>query len=215
MYPTFFYTAGTDTGMPPTPAMGTANEAVSDRLVAYLIDFVMLSVGATIVWGIGFGIQVALLGAGGGMDPGQDTSMAANIGVLLVRLVVWTVIAALVFGYFTVMDADGQTIGKSQQDVVVATSDGDLAGKKHTALRTAVLLVPLPVMAGGSILLSFLGFGLTVWLMFGWLGIEALVLYVSDSSQRLGDKLASTQVVKTGGEGAGTPEQQATVAGEA
>jgi uncharacterized RDD family membrane protein YckC len=195
--------------------METAEEAVSDRLVAYLIDFVLLGVGATAVWGIGFGIQIALLGAGGGMEPGSDPSTAASFGAILVRLVVWTVISGLVFGYFTLMDADGQTIGKSQQDVVVATTDGDLAGKKHTALRTAVLLVPLPVMAGASILLSFLGFGLTVPLMFGWLGVEALVLYVSDSSQRLGDRLASTQVVRTGGGGAGTSPTAETVTGEA
>jgi uncharacterized RDD family membrane protein YckC len=201
--------------MSPTPSMETAEEAVSDRLVAYLIDFVILSAGATAVWGIGFGVQIVLLGAGGGMEPGSDPSAAASVGAILIRVVVWTIIAGLVFGYFTVMDAGGQTVGRSQQDVVVATTDGDLAGKKHTALRTAVLLVPLPVMAGASILLSFLGFGLTVPLMFGWLGVEALVLYVSDSSQRLGDRLASTQVVRTGGEGAGTSPTAETVTGEA
>jgi uncharacterized RDD family membrane protein YckC len=201
--------------MPPTPAMETADEAVQDRLVAYLIDFVLLSVGATAVWGIGFGIQFAIIGVTGSIEPGSDPSAAASLAAILVRLVVWTIIAGLVFGYFTLLDAGGQTIGKSQQDVVVATADGDLASKKHTALRTAVLLVPLPVMAGGSILLSFLGFGLTVPLMFGWLGVEALVLYVSDSSQRLGDRLASTQVVRTGGEGAGTSPTAETVTGEA
>lgn len=201
--------------MSPTPAMETADEAVGDRLVAYLIDFVLLSVGATVVWGIGFGIQFAIIGATGSMEPGSGTSTAASFGAIIVRVIVWIVIAALVFGYFTLMDAGGQTVGKSKQDVVVATTDGDLAGKKHTALRTAVLLVPLPVMAGASILLSFLGFGLTLPLMFGWLGVEALVLYVSDGSQRLGDRLASTQVVRTGGEAAGTSQTAETVAGEA
>jgi len=184
--------------MAATPAMDTADEAVPDRLVAYLIDFTLLSALAFVVWLVGFAVSIALLGASGSMDPNSGASAAASIGTMLVRAVVWLVIGGAVFGYFTLLDAGGQTFGKRFSDVVVATTDGGSPAKTATAIRTAVLLLPMPVMAGAYVLLGGLGFVLTVPLMIAWLAIEAAVLYVSDDHQRLGDRFAGTVVVETG-----------------
>lgn len=201
--------------MAATPAMDTADQAVSDRLVAYLIDFVLLSVLAFVVWLVGIGIQMMILGASNSMEAGGGGAMAAGLGAIVVRLGVWTVIGGSVFGYFAYLDADGQTVGKRVADVVVANTDGSPAGRKSAAVRTAVLLAPLPVIAGASTLLSWVGFLLTFWLTFVWLAVEAVVLYVSDDHQRIGDRLAGTMVVKTTSAAGADGESARTAATEA
>lgn len=183
----------------PQPAMDTADEGVADRLVAYLVDFALLTVVAFAIWLLFVVVALvigAVLGSTAGPDSGAGVLATGAVG-LLFGLATWVAIAAAVGGYFTYMDADGQTFGKRLREVVVVTADGEPAGTRETAIRTAVLLAPLPVMALLQVFLSFVGFFLALGLMAGWLAVEAAALGLTEDHRRLGDRAAGTVVVKT------------------
>lgn len=179
--------------------MDTADEAVADRLVGYLVDFALLSAAAFAIWLLFAVVAVvvrATTGSGTG-TPGNASILETNAVGLLLGLTMWALVGAVVVGYFTAMDADGGTLGKRLREVVVVTEDGDPAGAKETAVRTAVLLAPLPVMALLQVFLSLVGFVLALGVMAGWLAVEAGALALADDNRRLGDRAAGTVVVKT------------------
>jgi uncharacterized RDD family membrane protein YckC len=119
--------------------------------------------------------------------------MGQALGVFLL-VPIWAIIGVVVFGYFTWLDAGGGTLGKRIVDLQVVDGDGSPASTKATALRTAVLMLPFPVMALVGILLGGLGFFIAVGMMLFWLFVEAVVMFIS-GGQRLGDKVAGTYVV--------------------
>ena len=168
-----------------------AEEATKNRVLAYLIDFFLLGTVATGVWFAGFfatGFAFNALGF-----KGVWVSFLAGF-------LPWLIIGAILFAYFAVLDARGGTIGKRLLELEVVTNDGGDVTIKETAIRTAVLLVPLPVMAFLSAIPGlgwFVGFPVAVGIMTAWLLTEAVVLFVTDGGQRLGDRAAGTAVVSS------------------
>lgn len=189
--------------------MGTEDDALSGRLAAYLIDFGLLSAVAVVLWFVSWIVTTVLVvGAAGS---GSDAAFAAGtFAGLIMNLFLWPVIGVIVLGYFTYLDGSaGGTLGKRVMDVVVAGQDGSPASMRDAGIRTVVLMVPFPLMALLGIVLGAFGFVVDLFLMFGWLAVEAAVLFVSDDHRRLGDRAAGTVVLKrasTAGEGAGTAD---------
>lgn len=190
---------GTDAAVESTattgPAAPSGADARGDRVLAYLVDFVLLSALVFVMWLVSVGARFAVIGAS--MDVGSRESMvAANLGVVVLQVALWALIGVLVFAYFTYLDgaADG-TLGKRVMDVAVRRENGSAPGLKATAIRTGVLMLPFPLMALLGVLLGPLGFVIAVVLMAGWLLVEAVVLAVSEDGRRLGDRLAGTAVV--------------------
>lgn len=85
-------------------------------------------------------------------------------------------IPLLMFTYFTYMEANyGQTLGKKLLSIVVVTEDGDPCGTADAAVRNLLRFVDA--------------------LPFAYL-IGAVVVFVSDGDQRLGDLAAETVVAR-------------------
>lgn len=186
--------AGTNTGETGDAVGNRASGAVGSRVGAYLVDFALLaavSFGLFVVTMVGV-VGVAM-GASGGTSDGA--MMAAGLAGTVAYFVMWALIGVIVFGYFTFMDASDGTLGKRLLDVSVVTGDGSPATRRDTAIRTAILMVPFPVMALLGTLLGGIGFVLGLFLMAGWLLVEAVVMAISDDGQRLGDRAAGTYVV--------------------
>lgn len=174
------------------PAFRTG-EALAGRAGAFVVDFVLLAVVSGVLW-TGFTllqvVTARVLGAGG-------TSGELSLGVLLVvRVAMWLVVGLAVFGYFAYLTAgDGQTLGKRFTDVAVVADDGSPVDRRGAAIRAAVLLVPMPVLAVLNIVGTVYGFVIGLPLVFAWVLVEAVVMYLTDDHWRLGDWLASTRVV--------------------
>lgn len=181
-----------------------ANEITSDRFVAYLIDFALLSAVTFVLWIVLFGITAVLAIGSIAAAPGSSTSPMAGemfatatlVGTVL-NVVLWIVIGVLLVWYFAYYADDGQTIGKRSQDVSVVDENGDVPSKRQRLIRTAVLLAPFPLMALVGGVLGALGFVVALFFMVVWLVVEAVVLFVSDDARRLGDNAADTYVVDT------------------
>ena len=169
-----------------------AERVITDRAAAYLIDFALLSLGVVLLW-----IASVVGSVSVGLVAGAiDSTALLVLGSFLVPALLWTGIGVLVFGYFTFLDgATEGTLGKRVQDLQVVTEDGGDPTMKHAAIRTAVLMVPFPLMA----LLGFVGgaflFVFVLAVMGGWLLVEAAVLVAGSDGRRLGDKAAGTYVV--------------------
>lgn len=178
------------------PAMGTQGDALSDRVVAYLIDFSLLSVVAFVFWLASF-VLTLVVGIGGGALGSDSGAAAAGIGALIIPLLLWGAIGVAVFGYFAYLDGstDG-TLGKRFMDVAVVQTDGSDATIREAAIRTVVLMLPFPVMALLGGILGAFGFVFALGIMGVWLLIEAAVMFVSDDGKRIGDRLAGTLVVQ-------------------
>lgn len=196
--------------------MSTADQtqsATGDRLLAFLIDFLLLAFVSAIVYGL-FWIVSTIIGSvagitalGAGSATGSDTAMAGasllGIGIrLLLGLLKWTVIFGILGGYFVFLQrGDGQTLGKSIMDVSVVSTDGGAATRNQLIKRTAVLIAPFPViylMVVVGTVISVLGLfvdPIAFVLLLGWLVVEAAVMVVRDGS-RLGDSIANTAVVE-------------------
>ncbi len=180
-----------------------AAEAKSDRLVAYLLDFGLLSAGAFGLWIVSFvantAITVGTMSAASATDPSSPfaggSALAGTLVGFAVSALLWLAIGGLLVWYFVYYADDGQTVGKRSQDVAVVDADGDVPSMRQRLIRTAVLLAPFPFMAVLGTLLSFVGFVFALFLMIGWLVVEALALFLSDDARRIGDHLAGTYVV--------------------
>lgn len=178
-----------------------AADATSDRLVAYLIDFALLSVGAFVLWLVSFAINMTLsFGAMSGMSAtdasmGSGSLMATALISVVINGVLWLLIGALLVWYFVYYADSGQTFGKQSQDVAVVAENGSAPSKRQRLMRTGILLAPFPLMALLGAFLGGIGFVLAVFIMAVWLVVEAVVMFASDSGQRLGDRVADTFVV--------------------
>lgn len=196
----------------PSNTLDAAVSAREDRMLAFVVDFLLLSVATAFVW-FGFSIIRILVGVGSAFgvaalsEPGSTAassmgSAAASAGLLLagygIALVQWLVIGVVLVAYFTLLlERDGQTLGMDMVDVTVVSEDGTACTRSQALRRTAVLLAPLPVMALSSVFIPLVGFPLALFMMVGWLAVEAGVLLTDEQAQRLGDQFADTVVVKS------------------
>ena len=179
-----------------------AADVQQDRLVAYLIDFAILSVGAFVLWLVSFAVNsVITLGATSGMSSAGPSSFSSGSFIataligMAINAVLWLAIGALLVWYF-VYYADGEeTFGKRSQDVTVVDENGGAPSRRQRLIRTGLLLLPFPVMALLGAVLGGVGFVLAVFIMAAWLAVELVVLFASDDGQRLGDRVANTYVV--------------------
>lgn len=182
-----------------------AADATSERLVAYLIDFALLSAGAFVLWLLSLAINMTLsfgamssMSTTGASSMGSGPFMATALISVVVNGVLWLLIGALLVWYFVYYADGGQTFGKRSQDVAVVDEGGAAPSKRQRWVRTAILLAPFPLMALLGAVLGGLGFVLAVFIMAVWLVIEAVVMFASDDGQRLGDRVANTYVVDAG-----------------
>ncbi|MHC3379213.1 RDD family protein [Haloarcula sp. H-GB5] len=182
-----------------------AVEARSDRFVAYLIDFAILSAVAFGLWLVTFVLNTVLsVGAMAATSPGDPgamgsgSMMAAGLLGMVLNFVLWIAIGAVLVYYFGYYAMDNETVGKRSQDIAVVDETGSQPSQRDRLLRTAVLLAPFPIMLLLGGILGGFGFIFALVLMAGWLLVEAAVMFVSDDAQRLGDRVAGTYVVSAG-----------------
>lgn len=176
--------------------------ATSERLVAYLIDFVLLSVVAFALWLVSAVVSSVLsMGAGMGLESAGPAAMdggsllATAAISIVINGVLWLAIGAVLVWYFVYYADDGRTIGKRSQDVAVVDENGSAPSKRQQLIRTGILLAPFPIMAFFGAILGGFGFVIGLFLMAVWLAVEAGVMLVSDDGQRIGDRVADTYVV--------------------
>lgn len=99
----------------PKPQMGTEDDVVLQRIVAFVVDAVLLGV--------------------------VDGLLAVALGTVSEALG-WLAVVALTFGYFTYFEgAYGQTLGKMVMDVVVVTERGEPCTFEKAAIRTVLRIV--------------------------------------------------------------------------
>lgn len=186
---------------------------LGDRLGAYLVDFLLLTVVTALVWfvftvvrtlvGIGGRVAAEAGSAGPAAAGPSEGGLAALVGASLLQVLLgfvqWAVIGLALAGYFVLLqEGDGQTLGKRLTDVAVVSADGSAADRSQLVKRTAVLLAPLPLMAVSAVIVPIVGLPIALALMTGWLGLEALLMAVDDEGRRLGDRFAGTRVVQAG-----------------
>ncbi|AWB27720.1 RDD family protein [Halococcoides cellulosivorans] len=195
--------------------MSTANQSncsTGDRLLAFLIDFLLLGFVSAIVyllfWAISavVGGVVGVAAVGAGSAAGSDAALAgASIVSIAIRailgIVKWTAIFGVLGGYFVFLQrGDGQSLGKSLMDIKVVSADGGAATRNQLIKRTAMLVAPFPLvylMVVAGTIIPFIGLlidPLAGFILLAWLIVEAVVLVVRDGS-RLGDSVANTAVV--------------------
>lgn len=182
-------------------ALDTAEDARVGRILGFLVDFVLLSVVTAAIWFVFFIVQI-LVGVSGMAAAGSMESQAAMTGVsvlgVVVSLAMWAVIGLALLAYFVYFQTNGgQTLGMKLTDVAVVSTTGSAIDRSAALKRSAVLLLPLPVMALAAVFVPLLGLPIALALMAGWLLVEAVVMFVSEDAQRLGDRLADTTVVET------------------
>ncbi|EMA15322.1 RDD family protein [Haloarcula marismortui] len=100
----------------PQPEMGTEGDVIWRRVVAIIIDIVVIGIVSSAIAGILSQIRLAALGS-------------------LIGLV-------LGFGYYIYLEGTyGQTIGKMALDIVVVTEDGDPIDFGPAAIRSLLRIV--------------------------------------------------------------------------
>lgn len=182
----------------PDPAMETAGEGFGIRALAFGIDAVALSVGGALAWGLDVGLSAAAVGGAnaGGLLSGSR-SVAGTAALVGVWLVSWGAFAGIAVAYLGGTHAlVGQTLGKRMVDLVVAAEDGGPCTARAAAVRSSVLLAPLPIAALLELLVGFVGGVVGVGLLAGWALVEFGVAVTDDAGRRLGDRVADTVVVR-------------------
>lgn len=116
----------------PQPAMGTEGGVVWRRIVAVIIDIILIGIVTSALGG--------LLG----------TSRVATVGSLLAIVIS--------FGYYIYLEGNyGQTIGKMALGIVVVTDDGEPIDYREAAIRTVLRIVDvLPFLYLVGIVVIFL-----------------------------------------------------------
>lgn len=190
-----------------TDTLESAVSARGNRLIAFLIDFTLLTIATMLIWGL-FLIPRALVGAGSmfgamAMSEGGGTTVgsAASIGAMIlgygVALLQWVVIGIVLTGYFVfLLKRRGQTLGMMATDVTVRGESGAACTQSQAIKRTGALLAPLPLMALCAVFIPLVGLPIALFMMVGWLLLEAALLVTDDRAQRLGDRVANTVVVE-------------------
>ncbi|MEZ3116663.1 RDD family protein [Halobaculum sp. MBLA0147] len=119
------------------------------------------------------GVVIVLLFLAVGIGSGSR----ALTGILTVLLIPISLV--LQFGYFIYFEAErGQTPGKSVMDIVVVTEDGGDLDYGTSAIRNILRIVDQL-----GVVIPYL--------------VGLLLILVTDDSQRIGDLVADTVVVKT------------------
>ena len=104
----------------PAPDLGTEDDVVGKRALAFVIDVIGVGVLASVVTNFAFLISVPL------------GTLASGLSTIAF------------FAYLAYFEAKyGQTVGKMLADVVVVTEDGDAIGYRESALRTILRLVDI------------------------------------------------------------------------
>jgi len=185
-----------------TTVSESAVEARGDRIVAYLIDFAILSAVAFGLWLVTFvlnaGLSVGAMAAASPESPGAmggGSMLAAGLLGIVINFALWLAIGAALVYYFGYYAETNETIGKRSQSVAVVDENGTPPSQRARLVRTAVLLAPFPIMLLLGGIFGGIGFVFALVLMLGWLLVEAAVMFVSDDAQRLGDRVAGTYVV--------------------
>jgi uncharacterized RDD family membrane protein YckC len=102
----------------PQPEMGTEGDVVLRRIVAIIIDIVLIGIVTSVISGVLAQIRLAALGS-------------------LIGLVIG-------FGYYIYLEGTyGQTIGKMALDIVVVTEDGGPIEYGPAAIRTLLRIVDI------------------------------------------------------------------------
>ncbi|MCY4730434.1 RDD family protein [Natronomonas gomsonensis] len=102
----------------PLPDLGTEDDVVVKRILAFLID------------AVGFGLLVGVVSE-------VLAVISETLGVLVGGLG-----TLLFFAYFIYFEAEyGQTVGKMVMDIVVVTEDGDPITYRDSAIRTLLRIV--------------------------------------------------------------------------
>lgn len=110
----------------PQPRPGTQKDATVSRLIAFVIDAILVGIVLGVIFAVVGGVLGLLLGRVGGL-----------LTVLLAPLS-----ALAVFAYFIYMEgAYGQTIGKHLMGVVVVKEDGSACDMRASAIRNVARLV--------------------------------------------------------------------------
>lgn len=106
----------------PQPALGTEGDVIWRRIVAVIIDIILIGIVTSALGG--------LLGS----------SRVATTGGLIALLIS--------FGYYIYLEGNyGQTIGKMALGIVVVTDDGEPIDYREAAIRTVMRIVDaLPVL---------------------------------------------------------------------
>ncbi len=153
---------------PPAPVNAANTRNIGVRVVAYLIDFILVGIVQVLI-GMGVGFVVGMSALAGGGDP---TALAESGPVTFTLYAIGTIVF---FGYFIVMEAAfGYTLGKRVFGLRVVDENGEPIGWGQSAGRNLMRVVDL--------------------LFWGLVGI--LSMNSSELCQRLGDRVARTYVVR-------------------
>ena len=110
----------------PQPRMGTEQNVVGKRVLAFLIDIVLISVVLGVVFGVFAAVLGGLFGRAGGAVVALVSPLLGLVGL----------------AYFIYMEGTyGQTLGKRFMDVVVVTDTGAPCDMKASAIRNILRIV--------------------------------------------------------------------------
>lgn len=169
--------ASFDTRSATTGAPARADvEVVGKRVLATLVDTVVLGVVMLVVFVAQWVISLAFLGASAGLELSEGAQLAVGLVLSLLNIAVYV---ALFLGYYVYFEGrKGQTLGKMVVGIrVIREDNGGVPGTRAALVRTLLRVVD-----------GFLGY------LVGY-----LVASSSEKRQRLGDKAARTLVVATAG----------------
>ncbi|MFP8955967.1 RDD family protein [Natrialbaceae archaeon A-CW3] len=136
----------------PAPAMGTNGDVIGQRLLAFVLDSIILSMIAIVVF-----VPFALLG---------DAGFFLGTMVIFAISIVYAFLLEGLYGY---------TPGKQLMGLVVVKSDGSNCTVGASVVRNLLLIIDQ--------------------LPFAYL-IGLALLFVTEDTQRVGDLVADTVVVK-------------------
>lgn len=146
----------------PEPDMGTEGDVLGKRIVAVIIDGILVSFIAGIFFFLGIFSALASGGMAGANFFFPIFFAVAGLGLTFLY-------AFFLEGY------KGQTVGKMIMNIVVVKEDGSPCDYMASFLRNLLRLID----------------GIFFYI------VGLLIIVVSDKSQRLGDHVAGTVVVKT------------------
>lgn len=142
-------------------------KSVGIRFLAILIDMIIIGIVARIV--------TLPLGASLGVTVNQQTGA---ISIASVYWIIVTIQLLITFLYFTILEGRyGQTVGKIVLKIKVLKADGSPINYKDACIRTI-----LRVIDGVPFIVPYL--------------LGAILIWSSDTKQRIGDRVAHTVVVQ-------------------
>jgi len=153
---------------PRAPVNETNTRNIGVRVVAYIIDFVIIAVVQGFVgFAAGFVVTLSVMASGGNPETAAE-STAVTLGMYFIG-------ATIFFGYYIIMEATlGWTLGKRVFGLRVVNEDGELISWGQSIARNLMRLVDL--------------------LFWGLVGIVSM--NTSALRQRLGDRVAGTYVIR-------------------